>query len=296
MKKLLMFFAAFKCLAAYALIAPDVAALLDSHKTLYDGGGYPFFRQGGCVVVGVGIAPLGEFERSRKIAVQKAESELLKTLAGVKIETSESVETETAEKSGTVKITEKRISEYRERVKSNLSNLKIRGYEIGGGVLKAVVCAYVDVKVPATKTNPSEFAKDVELSPEWRGVLASLGEISLGGVKVLEHNNAVYAVAVKAVNPKLSRIDGERVANLAASRDIVKFVKGFSLKDELSACETLSTIIANGDETNAVSQTQNEISESVARGGVKNIVRIGTFVNIDTMYTTYIYALKLFEK
>ena len=119
-----MFFAAFKCLAAYALIAPDVAVLLDSHKTLYDGGGYPFFTQGGCVVVGVGIAPLGEFERSRKIAVQKAESELLKTLAGVKIETSESVETETAEKSGTVKITEKRISEYRERVKSNLSNLK----------------------------------------------------------------------------------------------------------------------------------------------------------------------------
>ena len=158
------------------------------------------------------------------------------------------------------------------------------------------MCAYIDVKVPATKTNPSEFAKDAELSPEWRGVLASLGEISLGGVKVLEHNGGAYAVAVKAVNPKLSRIDGERVANLAASRDIIKFVKGFSLKDELSACETLSTIIANGDETNAVSQTQNEISESVARGGVKNIVKIGTFVNIDTMYTTYIYALKLFEK
>ena len=124
------------CNLLFGWIAPDVKTILDDHKFLYYGGNRVlFFDDGACMVIGVGTAKIEDFERSRKLALQKAEGEIVKAVNAISVESFTHQTSSTRKSKSKVEITNEMISIYKEKVSSNLSNVKIRGYKIDDDII-----------------------------------------------------------------------------------------------------------------------------------------------------------------
>ena len=292
MKKFAAIFLLFACGAAFAWVAPDVKKLVDADQVIKDGGGRAFFIGGGCLVVGVGAAQIKDFESARKLATQRAEAEVLKAVSFTDVEVSGSSESKTIANKNNTQIEDKSVSKYKARVSGSLSNLKIRGYEIQGGVFYSIVCAYVDLPAPECACSaPGLLGARAEKN--FGGIAQKLQDIYLGGAKLVEFNGAIYAAAVASAKSSLRPDAAERLMEMNASKEILKFLKGFSLKEEISARSEISRIIKNGEEFNSYDEKIKEFSRSELAGILSNVELAATFKNDISGRPSAVYVLKI---
>lgn len=282
------------CNLLFGWIAPDVKTILDDHKFLYNGGNKVlFFDDGACMVIGVGTAKIKDFERSRKLALQKAEGEIVKAVNAVSVENFESVSKRTQTSNGSTKITKEKLSLYKEKVSANLSNVKIRGYKIDDSIIKVVACRYVQMYAPEYKCNPTAFLTDITTEQMWFDVLASSPEIYLGGIKVAIVDNVLYAVAVASANPTARADVAERIMEMNTSKDIIKYLNGFSFAEELKVTKSYSHIFNNGKETSHIDKISKHISSVKSVASLNGVIKVATFKNKLTGRPSAMYVLEL---
>ena len=282
------------CNLLFGWIAPDVKTILDDHKFLYNGGNRVlFFDDGACMVIGVGTAKIKDFERSRKLALQKAEGEIVKAVNAISVESFTHQTSSTRKSKSKVEITNEMISIYKEKVSSNLSNVKIRGYKIDDDIIKVVACRYVQMYAPEYKCNPTAFLTDITAEQMWFDVLASSPEIYLGGIKTIVLDDTLYAIAIASAKPNLRTDVAERIMEMNTSKDFIKYLNSFSLTEEFKIIKSYSHVIENNKNKTNLDEYSKSLSRVNSIATLNNVIKVATFKHNLTGRPSAMYALKL---